>query len=346
MTEVINIWAPSWDPAESYGRIALELAHHLGTQGVKVNPFGSQRPNLGTISPTIGGILMAYPSNFHQFGTMAQAGPRVALTMFESTQLPPGWTTVLNGCEAVIVPSTFLLKVFRDYGVTVPIHVIPLGVSRAFKYVQRPVRKPFTFLAFADRGRRKGFHIAGWAFHKAFGDDLNYRLILKAREGALERVASISNPNMELIRGDYTDRQLAKLYSQVDCMVFPSCGEGFGLPPREFAATGGTVIATNWGGLADDLSSWGLPIRYSLAPAWKGDEHLEGLGNWAEPDVLDLAETMRHVANHPQYYQERGQDAARFVKAHYSWKTFAKRVLAVWQEVNSGSNRLANRKVS
>jgi glycosyltransferase involved in cell wall biosynthesis len=332
--KVITIGAPDWTPAESYGRVARELTKGFRALGYHVNTLGHKAPEK-RILPAAGGIVMAYPTNFGQWGPMLQYGPRIAITMFESTDLPPGWADALNHCDRVVVPSTFLVDVFRQAGVTRPIHVIPLGVSANFHYVQRSAtRTPYTFLTIGDRGKRKGWHLAGFAFQKVFGDDPSVQLLIKTRPGALP--FTISNPNIHMVADEMSDKRLALLYATADCMVVPTLGEGFGLPPREFAATGGPVIATDFSGTADNLTDWGMPLGYSLVKAWEGDTRLEHIGYWAEPDVEELGHLMRYMVQHRSWSLERGARAAQFIKHTYRWRRFVERVNALWEELTDG----------
>jgi glycosyltransferase involved in cell wall biosynthesis len=331
MSDTLNVFSPNWDRADSYGRLGREMVSGLRHQRVHVNAIGGGSPKTNVFKTVVGGMLLGWPSAYHNYGPLAQVGPRVALTMFESNDLPFGWSDVLNTMQAVVVPSQWLVEVFRDNGVEVPIHVVPLGISRAFKYQARTTGRPYTFIAFADKRLRKGWHIAASAFARAFGESDKYQLILKCRKGS-DDVPGVANANMHVIRQDLSDKRMNELYGMADCMVFPTCGEGFGLPPREFAATGGTSIVTNWGGTADDLSAWGLPINYSMQCAWTGHETLAGIGEWAAPDVDDLAATMTQVAAHASFYAERGRVASAFVSKNYRWGAFAKALVPIWQQ--------------
>lgn len=337
---VINICAPSWERAESYGRIARELTQQLHRRGYHVNTLGHEAP-VRLIRPALGGVLLAYPTNFHAFGALPNHGPRLAVTMFESTALPPGWAEALNACDGVIVPSTWLVDVFKAAGVTAPIRVVPLGVSNAFKPVRRAptTGRPYRFLCIGDRGKRKGWHVALAAFEKAFGRSTDVELVVKVRPG-VEPFHSVrlAVPNIRVDRRELSDRQLATLYATADCMVFPTAGEGFGLPPREFAATGGVVIATDFAGTRDGLPDWGLPLGYRMVPAWQGVEALEGTGEWAEPRVDELAEMMRFVYEQREtsWLREYGERASAFVRTEYTWGRFGKAVREWWEELTDG----------
>jgi glycosyltransferase involved in cell wall biosynthesis len=342
--DVVNVFTPGHlDLYDSYGLIACQLTRHLDRLGVYVNalPMGdrlmdNQPADIAAIAnkpiiPALGGFLLGYPTGYHSFGPLAAGGPRIAVTMFESTEIPPAWVPTLNDMDAVIVPSHFCKDVFSSCGVTTPIHVIPLGVGDAYRPTKR-IRKesdPFTFLAFIDRGTRKGWHHASQAFVGAFGDDERYRLLMKMRGGG--RTIGMTNPNIDIIQGDMTEQELYELYLSADCLVNPNLGEGFGLIPREFAATGGLSLATNWGGTADDLEQWGLPIDYSLVPAWPHLEKHRGLGEWAEPDIDELSTLMSVVAESRDKWQPKALARAENVRRMYSWETFASRALEVWK---------------
>lgn len=350
---IVNLCTPGFDPADSYGRLSIELSDHLQLAGWHVNEMTLGSPVRQTVMKvTTGGILLGYPTNFFKFGAMVNMGVKTAITMFESNRLPVGWSDVLNTCASVIVPAQFLVKVFRESGVTVPVHVVPLGISPAFhESVRRKLPRklsaetPFKGLVIGDRGNRKNFHEAAMAWHKAFGDDPRYQLTIKTRSDAMTRINpetgesvhfGISNPNMRLIEEDYTDEQLATLYREHHLMIFPTRGEGFGLPPREFAATGGVVLATEWGGTADDIAQWGVPIPAHLETAWQGTPKFYGnCGEWGAPDMDAMPILLKQVAGNYDDYASAAIRAAGYVQTHYTWQRFVRSVGAIYERDGS-----------
>lgn len=347
MNDVISIYAPGdFDIADSYGLIACQLARHLTSLGAYVNavalgntqtdgqPADIRAITHQPIRASLGGIVLAYPTAYEKYGPLSMAGARIAISMFESTRLPDGWADSLNRCAAVVVPSQFCKQVFEDAGVVVPIHVIPLGINEEYRPVMRDhSATPFTFLAFADRGQRKGSHEAVQGFLRAFGDDPDYRLILKMRERDVQ--VRVLNPNIEMVQQDMSADELYKLYQRAHCMIFAAKGEGFGLPPREFAASGGEVIATAWGGLLDDIDEWAWPLDCWLEPAWKGHPKFENanLGYWAKPDIDDLQHIMGFVAQFREPLLHLAHHRAPRLHELYSWRRFAEGVYDIWKDV-------------
>lgn len=331
---VINLCSPSFEAAESYGRIALELDKTFTALGADVNPIGGYTPahDGRRIKLATGGILLGYPTLWELYTPLVHHGPRLAVTMFESTILPKGWVERLNKAAGVVVPAQFLVDIFRDNGITVPMRVTPLGISETFfQPKRREMSQPFTFLAIADRGWRKGWWHTTRAFVNAFGQDMNYRLILKVRNAP---ELQISNPNIEVVSEEMDDAGLVELYQRCHVMVAATCAEGFGFLPREFAATGGLALATNWGGTADAIEHWGVPIPYALEPAWCDDPGWKGkLGLWAEPDIEGLSHLMRHVAGEFSAYQDFAMRAAGYVSSHYRWSLMGRQVYGFWNEL-------------
>jgi glycosyltransferase involved in cell wall biosynthesis len=355
-----------WDMADSYGLIACQLARHLTALGVRVNAISlgktvvdSQPDDIRAVTsrpilPTFGGIVMGYPTNSHHH-TLLHYGPRVALTMFESTRLPSDWIEPLNNMDAVIVPSEFCATVFRDSGVSVPVYVVPLGIGESYTYHARTANtsisamgaeiegkggRPLTFLAFFDRGERKGGMVAQQAFTRAFGDDMRYKLILKARTAKPGRELVLTNPNIEVIHQDMSEAELYALYCRCDILVNPHKGEGFGLIPREFAASGGCALTTGWSGTTDELDQWGYALPYRLERAhWTGNKTLAGqdLGEWAAVDPVRLAHSLKMVAATWQFTRQQLPAKAQAARELYKWDVFAQSVLNIWEGVQVGN---------
>lgn len=347
--EIVNVCAPQhWDYLDSYGLIACQLARHITALGVRVNALGLGKTVLDSQPPDVravttqpyrraqGAVYLGYPTNYHHHNRETQTGPRVAITMWESSVCPATWPPILNTLDAVIVPSQFCRTMFRNCGVTVPIHVIPLGIGEAYQYAERPADRPLTFLAFLDRGARKGGLVALQAFLMAFGDDMRYRLILKGRNPKVR--VNLTNPNIDIIQQDMTEQELCQLYQSADVFVNANRGEGFGLLPREAGKTGCVSLATDWGGTADDLDAWGWTLPYTLTKAnWQGTK-FEGLdlGDWAEPDMDGVVARLKDVAKYRGIYQSQARIKAQAVAELYSWRRFAEQVLDVYREVAGG----------
>jgi glycosyltransferase involved in cell wall biosynthesis len=338
--KTISIYTPTWDVCDSYGIKAVALARGIELAGYRVNRMGlDEQP----IQPTPGGFLLGYPTLYGEWGPLANMGRRVAVTAWESTEIPPAWLVGLEKVDYVSVGSSFTRDVLIDCGVTTPVFVVPLGVSETYRYVERPVdREPFTFLAFGDRGARKGWDIAIHAFVKAFGDDPRYKLIIKCREGGLENLR-LGHDNIEIRRADLDERGMLALFAEADVMVFPTLGEGFGMPPREFAATGGMVLATGFSGVADEANVWGPAIEYQLVKAWPGHDSFEGLGQWAQPDTEHLAVLMRWAANPVtrQWWSMQSKRISMYFKHKYSWLWFAQKHIEIWKGVHGGNGQPA-----
>jgi glycosyltransferase involved in cell wall biosynthesis len=347
MQPVINVCTPgSPDPADSYGLLACRLATGLAQLGVYVNllslgprdvPFQSAELRAIIEQPiraSLGGIMLGYSTTFKQHTGLTQLGPKVGITMFKSSKIPPIFVPELQQVAAIVTPSHFCKTVFEEAGVTVPIHVVPLGVNPLYQPAERSTDGPLTFLAFIDRGLRKGGPLALKAFQAAFGDDMNYRLILKGRKSKVN--ATILNPNVTLIQEDYSEAQLYELYKQCHVLINPHRGEGFGLLPREASSSGMTVLTTAWSGTADDLDKWGLGIDYTLVKAdWAGHNQFSkmDLGQWAEVNFADLVDKIEGIADNRLFYQQRADRQAPNVQALYSWETFAQKVLNIWEGV-------------
>jgi len=117
-------------------------------------------------------------------------------------------------------------------------------------------------------------------------------------------------------------------------MIFSTKGEGWGWPCREFSATGGISLATNFAGTADHLDQWGIGIDYKLVKAdWAGHNMFSkmDLGQWAKIDTGALAEQLVTIAENRDYYQRQAARLAPNVHRLYSWEAFARGALNVWE---------------
>lgn len=334
----INIFSSDWAEHTSYGRQARELTYGLEALDVHVNCYGPDAEQMGRPRrAATGGIFLGYPTAYESLGDylgpLAQMGPRIAMTHWESTQVPDGWVDVLNQMDATIVASRFVEETLIDCGLDSPLYVEALGISDAFTYQERAVSDdaPLTFIAIADRGERKGAHIALAAFMRAFAQDDRYRLLIKSTKPL--NVARALPPNIRVVCEKFDDGGMAALYKQAHIMIFPSAGEGFGFPPREFAATGGLALATGWSGIADCLPHWGFSIPdYQLVNAWQGHPDHEGLGQWAAIDPVLLAQKLRWLSEHYHFMREVCARQAAFVHETYQWSRFAEATLTIWKQ--------------
>jgi glycosyltransferase involved in cell wall biosynthesis len=254
-------------------------------------------------------------------------------TMYEGTGLPDDWGAHINQkAERVIVPSEFLVDVFRSHGVhrRIPIDVVPGGVDvDEFPVLDRPVptHRPYTFMAFGDRGSRKGSDLVNQAFYRAFGDNKDVRLIIKTLAFGLPDLCTAKgDPRISVWRD--TTKSLADVFAMTDCFVFPSRGEGWGLPPREAACMGVPVIATRWGGLENGIDNWAIPLNDVKLT----NSNLRGRGQWAQPSVDEIVDRMLWCYNNREDARQKGLAAAAWLREHQTWDQSARALMKLLED--------------
>lgn len=262
----------------------------------------------------------------------------VCLTMFESTLMPADRVSYLNGfAEAVIVPCDWVRECFERQGVGVPIYVVPWGVDQGDYWLldrKRDGSRPYRFLWSGTPDMRKGWDVAYRAFIAAFGQSRDAELVLHWRRQPefFGKPLQVDDPNVKVLVGMHHRPVLRKVWQSADVFLFPSRGEGWGLPPREAAATGLPVIATNATGMAHDIEQWALPLRVARwKPAAFSGWPAGSIGEWAEPDVDHLVELMRWCYEHRDEAAALGQRAADWMAEYGGWDVTARGITGVME---------------
>jgi len=191
------------------------------------------------------GLIYSYPYMIDRL----QTPYKIIYTMFESSKMPDDWGEYLRKANLVIVPSEFCrMSMLNQFGID-PV-VIPLGYDQeVYKFVKRKRdqrKDPFTFLHYDAFKNRKGWDLILKAFNEEFGKTDFVKLIFKT---TLKQAVPLDYDNIETIKGDFGNDEMMKLIGKADCFVYPSRGEGFGLPPLEAMATGIPTIQPRQHGL-------------------------------------------------------------------------------------------------
>jgi glycosyltransferase involved in cell wall biosynthesis len=330
---------------DGYGRYGAHFVRALARLGVNVMPMVTE---CVTELPGWMQRMAGYDFTGLSIGCMPPyclphlPGRVWSLTMSEGTRLSAGWATHLNcKAERVIVPCEHNRRAFVDSGVTIPVHVVPGGTSpEEFPLLERRQDRPYTILALADRGARKGWVEVWDAFYKAFGTPAqtpNVRLVIKTRphtNDLVERIMGASGLDRRVSFWTQSVDSMADVYAQVDCFAFPSHSEGWGMPPREAAMSGLPVIVTRYSGLDDGhTQDWSavvlernriekVPEAYAAALA----------GEWCRADVDELTEALRWCYDHQDEAHARGRAGAAWLRGNQTWEHAARQMITLIEE--------------
>lgn len=262
---------------------------------------------------------------------------------WEESGFPAPWVAAFNDAlTGITVMSSFVRKVLRDNGVTVPIAVVGLGADHILRAEETPdtlalpaAEGVFTFLHISSGFPRKGLDVLIQAWGRSFARTDRVRLVVKTFPNphntfatdllAWQQAHPDAAPVLHL-EGELDAGALRALYAQADALVGVARGEGFGLPLAEAMLLGVPVIASAHGGQRDfcnEDTAWLVDYHYDLAKS-----HF-GLFNsvWAEPDVDSLCSQLRAVVDTPEAIRARRCDNARhLIERQYSWSAATGRV--------------------
>lgn len=313
--------------ANGYGSVSEMAIKTLDKLGIdvytpaKIIDESSQAGRLGEIAKKqivadAVTIIYSLPDVYDRVNSQIKFG----YTMFENTKLPAGWTEKLNNCTGVIAPSQFVKELYISNGVKVPVLKYLHGVNQEyFHWMDRPERDTYTFIDFAaPLSTRKGAELVYKAFAMAFPKNTHkdVRLILKTTE-PFWLWGGLDDKRVRLIKHSLDSTEMLRLLFDADCMVFPTHGEGFGLPPLQAMATGLPTLVTNWSGCQEYADKkYCLPLDYTLveSPHWKTG------GQWADVKTDDLVDKMRWCYNNRKIARSIGKTAADHVAKEWTWE--------------------------
>ena len=141
-------------------------------------------------------------------------------------------------------------------------------------------------------------------------------------------MAGLDDPQMDVVGGETAEADWYALLASCHCMVFPSYGEGFGLPPREAALSGMPVISSSWLGLWDaDQWAYPLPVGRMLPAQFDKWEANEEGGEWAEPNTDILEMLMNHVASNYGQALRWARKGRNYLLTNFTWARCAEMIL-------------------
>jgi len=315
-----------------YGRMGSYFIRELCRLGIEVSPILSNavdapawiQPQLHRADFDNITVSLIYGEHIR-----AIAGRQWGFTMYEDTGIPDGWAELINArCERLIVLCEHNAETFKNGGVTVPIHVVYGGTDPdEFPLIEDAPDRPYTFLCIGDGNIRKGWNLVWSAFFEAFSDKTeDVRLIIKSRTDGLMGIhtESFSESDSRVRVWKENVENVADVYREADCFVFPSSGEGWGMPPREAAMMGLPVITTNWSGLSVGINHWALAIdEFEMKPSMLKSKNAQ----WAVPSVQAIADEMRWCYENPQPARIIGHKSSQWLRENQTWAHSARQLL-------------------
>lgn len=342
-TENLNFY--SWTtPFSGYGAVGLEYITTLNklTEGklsvgwqrgtpVDSNEYASLSPEQRYLvcekpfEKARLGIIKTTPEYFKE----NISDIKIGYTMVENTMVGKRWVKIINGMDACFVPSKYLIDVFKDSGVTVPLYQVKQGIDPIrFPYFDRPVKDKFVFGTCGWLDQRKNWKEMISAFTSEFSPNEPVELWLKNSNNTFGWEMP-RDPRIKFIDEIWTPQQMTQFYKNLDCFLFISRAEGAGMPGREAMATGLPVIITNWSGMADVADP---KYNYPIDPVaidvddYRGDEQP---GKQARIDVKEVMYWMRYIYEHRVESRARGRAASKWMHEEWNWDQCGKEMLDI-----------------
>lgn len=340
-----------FDRITGFGNDSVDLALSLSNAGVDVLPWPmALRPGLPQqfadlltkepVGPA--DVALTFAPAF-QLDTLrgVNAPVQVGWSMWEWDRLT--WAHLRSGSLAwdasyrpwsdddppmdhLMVACPMNLTAFRDIDDGVPMSVQPVGIDpKAWPREERnPKGRPLRFGMVGMLNNRKNPFAALYAWKAAKERDASFdaELEMKTSTPGLHPKIEDWAPDVKIHQGVWPKGTLVEWIMSLDVLLCPSRGEGMNKPAMEIQATGGTVIASDWGGhqnWLDDACAYRLDGQLvwdaKMGAQWfEADvEHLTGLILRAHRDRDELADKCAKAPDH--------------IRAGFSWEGVAENVI-------------------
>ncbi len=320
---------------DGYGAITCNLAREFLALGVDLELRSTSSLEKADLTPELSRVLNTKRRNDCELmlsvpeGAMLMQSPfKLFFSMYESPVIPKHWVHCLNQATINIVPAQWCKEVWRNAGVDDPIEVVPLGINpEILKYHLRPLKDHYTFLISGTLQRRKNPLMVAQAFLEEFRNCSDVRLVIKSLPH-LPVSLSVPDSRITVINENWSPERMLDLMYECDCFVYPSSGEGFGLPPLEAMATGMPTILSSCTGMLEFCHD-----KYCLPLPMFGDEtNLVQGGNegyMPVPCYRTLKALMRFMYQEREYGMQLGELASSWVRSNFTWRRTASSLLRI-----------------
>lgn len=292
---------------------------------------------LGKIDNNAPAICFWYPPTFDE--VLGVFPKNIGYFIFEYTVIPKEWIEIMNNLDVVCTASQWGVDVLKANGLTTKAVVVPGGVDTKIYYPRQEelsVERPYRFIHVGKAETRKSSLEILQAFNKAFKGDRSAELIFMADNGKTtsenfvsfwekEGLFKYSTDNIYPI--SYVD-DIARMYRESDCGVFPSKSEGIGLPITEAMACGLPVITSKYSGMTEYVTDENAIVLKNGTMTKIYDPQyfpVAGqMGVWLSPNIDEIADKMLWAFNNKYEAKKIGAIAAADMKS-FSWERAAKK---------------------
>ena len=151
------------------------------------------------------------------------------------------------------------------------------------------------------------------------------------REEILKRIKMIKKtvnskdlPNIYLLLGDFSDKEMNELYnhSKVKAMVNLTKGEGYGRPLLEFSLVKKPILTTGWSGHTDFLDKEFVTLlggQLTNVHPSAANEFLLKDSQWFSPDHSQVGHYLKDIFENYKNYTEGAKRQAYRSKQKFSW---------------------------
>lgn len=177
---------------------------------------------------------------------------KIAYSMIECSDIPKQWVDIFNeNFDLIVVPDNFVKEVYTNSGVKKPIFVLPIPLYlEDFLNTKLDLKKSdkFNFGVSCRFVDHKNYKLLIRAFIHEFKNNKNVNLIIHGRAGDipnlfLKRVEKYNN--IKIIDRQLNHSEYISFFSNLNCYILISKGEGFSITPREALALGIPCILSN-----------------------------------------------------------------------------------------------------
>jgi glycosyltransferase involved in cell wall biosynthesis len=257
-------------------------------------------------------------------------------SMYEADDIAIEWVRQFKSenLKKIIVPNEWCKEIYSKYFENVS--VVPLGTHN-HNITASNNYDVFTFGYIARFESRKNHKLLINAFKKRFLNNPKFQLKIHGPLGHnYNEILSLCNnvDNIKITSNLMSNDDLEKWWSDINCYVMPSSGEGFSHTPREAIMRGIPTIVSNYSA-HESLVKLGF-VRYfspiDIEGAYKAVLFNREVGKHAIFDVDDLAKEMDYVINNYKDLLKISLIGRKYLIENESWEICSNKLMDVVYE--------------